>query len=386
MTNNQQNKDPGFARGLEGVVSNTTRIGYVDGTAGRLSYRGYSIEDLAEYSTYEETVYLLLNGKLPNLSELEEFTGQLTANRAVPDEVMDRITHLPCPCHPMSILRSGISLLECVDEACSIAEDLPGKKDAGIKLIAQMATLTAAISRHLEGKEPVAPDPDLPHGGNFLYMLRGKRAEALEERVMDLSLILHADHGMNASTFASMVVASTLSDLHSAVSAGVSTLKGALHGGANERVIRMLTGFSSVADAETYVEQALAEKTKIMGFGHRVYKTYDPRAKIFQRYARELTELTGNEALFEIARTIEERVTEAYGSKGIFPNVDFYSGLIYHSLGIDGSIFTPIFAVSRIAGWVARILEYLEDNRLFRPRAVYEGPPDLPYLPIKKRV
>ncbi|NOY53872.1 MAG: citrate synthase [Deltaproteobacteria bacterium] len=374
-----------FSKGLEGVISNTTRIGYVDGVAGKLSYRGYAIEDLAAYSTYEETVCLLLNGNLPTRSELGKFADHLTALRGIPDEVLSRITHLPCPCHPMSLLRSGISLLECIDETCRIADELPEKKEAGIRLIAQMATLTAAIARHREGKEPVAPDPSLPHGANFLYMLRGNRAEPLEERVMDLCLILHADHGMNASTFAAMVVASTLSDLHSAVSAGISTLKGPLHGGANERVIRMLTGIASPAEAETFVEKALAKKTKIMGFGHRVYKTYDPRARILQRYAKELTALTGNKPLFEIARTLEQRVTKAYGEKGIFPNVDFYSGLVYHSLGIEGSLFTPIFAVSRIAGWVARILEYLEDNRLFRPRAVYDGPKDLPYLPIEKR-
>ncbi len=382
---NQKNRETDFAKGLEGIVSNTTRIGYVDGEAGKLSYRGYDIEDLAEHSSYEETVYLLLNGKLPTLSELEEFTDKLKGNRTVADEVMNRITHLPCPCHPMSMLRSGISLLECIDDTCRIAEDLEEKKEAGIKLIAQTATLTAAVARHLQEKEPVPPDPALPHGANFLYMLRGERAKPLEERVMDLSLILHADHGMNASTFASMVVASTLSDLHSAVSSGIATLKGPLHGGANERVIRMLTGISSIAEAEAFVEKVLAEKTKIMGFGHRVYKTYEPRAKILQGYAKKLTELTGNEELFEIAQTIEKRVTEAYGSKGIFPNVDFYSGLIYHSLGIDESIFTPIFAVSRIAGWVARILEYLEDNRLFRPRAVYTGPTDLPYVPVRER-
>ncbi len=379
------NREEKFAKGLEGVISNSTRIGYVDGAAGRLSYRGYTIEDLAEYSTYEETAYLLLSGKLPTRSELENFSDHLTALRKVPDEVLSRITDLPCPCHPMSLLRSGISLLECIDETCSIAEDLPTKKEAGIKLIAQTATLTAAIARHLAGKEPVDPDPSLPHGANFLYMLRGSRAEPLEERVMDLSLILHADHGMNASTFAAMVVASTLSDLHSAVLAGISTLKGPLHGGANERVIRMLTGISSNSEAEAFVEKAISEKTKIMGFGHRVYKTYDPRARILQHYAKELTALAGNKPLFEIAQIIEGRVTEAYGEKGIFPNVDFYSGLIYHSLGIGNTLFTPIFAVSRIAGWVARILEYLEDNRLFRPRAVYNGPRELPYLPIPER-
>jgi citrate synthase len=384
--NESSRKERSFAKGLEGIVSNVTKIGYVDGEAGKLSYRGYDINDLAEHSTYEETAYLLLNGDLPNVSELQAFREKLISYRTVPEEVLNRLAHPPCPCHPMSMLRSGISLLECFDEACTVAVDWESKKEKGIQLIAQMATLTAAITRLLDGKQPVAPDPALGHGANFLYMLRGERAEPLAERMMDLSLILHADHGMNASTFAAMVVASTLSDIHSAVSAGIATLKGPLHGGANEQVIRMLTGLSSVAEAEDYLERAIANKEKIMGFGHRVYKTYDPRARILQRYAKELTDLTDNEKMYEIAQAIEHRVTERYGSKGIFPNVDFYSGLIYHSLGIDGSIFTPIFAVSRVAGWVARILEYLEDNRLFRPRAVYRGPRDLPYVPLDDRV
>ncbi len=363
-------KEIEFAKGLEGVVATTTKVGSVDGTAGKLAYRGYDIYDLSEHSTYEETAYLLLFGARPTQTELAAFSDKLSGYRSVPEEALTRIRDLPCPCHPMSMLRSGISLLECIDDACRIAETLESKRDAGIQLIAQMATLTAAISRILEQKPPVAPDPELSHAGNFLYMLSGKRPEPLAERVMDIALILHADHGMNASTFASMVVASTLSDIHSAVSSGISTLKGSLHGGANERVIRMLEQFATPEEALAYIDKAMANKEKIMGFGHRVYKTYDPRARIFQRYARDLSELRGDMKLFNIAAAIEKKVVEKLGHKGILPNVDFYSGIIYHALGIDAAIFTPIFAVSRVTGWVARILEYLEDNRLFRPRAV----------------
>lgn len=374
-----------FSKGLDGVISNTTKIGYVDGQAGRLFYRGYDIRDLAEHSTYEETAYLLLYGNLPNLKELTVFSEKLMSYRALPPDVLKRIADLPCPCHPMSMLRTGISLLECITDTCRTAEDIESKREEGIKLIAQMATLTAEIARFLKHQAPIPPDPDLSHASNFLYMLNGKKPEPLVARVMDLALILHADHGMNASTFASMVVASTLTDLYSAITAGIASLKGPLHGGANERVIQMLMSLGSVQEAESYVERAVANKEKIMGFGHRVYKTYDPRARIFQRYARDVTEMTGNRRLFEIAQAVEKRVTEAYAQKGIFPNVDFYSGLIYHCLGVDKGIFTPIFAVGRIAGWVARIIEYLEDNRLFRPRAVYVGPHDLTYLPMEKR-
>jgi citrate synthase len=374
-----------FAKGLEGVISNTTGIGYVDGTNGRLIYRGYDIRDLADYSSYEETAYLLLYGTLPNQEELSLFTQKLTSYRAIPDDVMARIVDLPCPCHPMSLLRTGVSLLECSGEICRTAEDLEGTREEGIRLIAQMATLTAEIARHLMRRPPVPPDPTLPHAANFLYMLTGEAPVPLAARVMDVALILHADHGMNASTFASMVVASTLSDLYSCITAGIASLKGPLHGGANEKVIEMLTQLSSEQEAEAYVEQAIAKKQKIMGFGHRVYKTYDPRARILQQYAEEITEITGNQKLFKIARVIEKGVIEAYGHKGVLPNVDFYSGLIYHSLGIDHGMFTPIFAVSRIAGWVARILEYLEDNRLFRPRAVYTGPHDRRFIPMKER-
>ncbi|MCL7475941.1 MAG: citrate/2-methylcitrate synthase [Methanosarcinales archaeon] len=374
-----------FSKGLEDVIASTTSIGCLDGKKGRLVYRGYDIVDLAEYSSFEETVFLLLYGKLPNRTELGIFNDKLISHRLVMDEVIDRLAGTPCPCHPMSLLRSGISLMECVDETCQVTQDIEGKREMGIKLISQMPTLTAAIARILNNEQPVPPNPELGHAANFLYMLKGERAEPLAEKIMDVSLILHADHGMNASTFACLVVAATLSDIHSAITAGISALKGPLHGGANEMVINMLLGLHSVEEANRYADEVITSKKKLVGFGHRVYTTIDPRAKILQQYAEDISSITGNEQLFKIARIIEKRGMKAYGKKGVCPNIDFYSGLVYHCLGIRGDMFTPIFAVSRTAGWVARIVEYLEDNRIFRPRALYVGPVGMSYVPIDER-
>lgn len=374
-----------FKKGLEDVITNVTHIGYIDGEAGKLVYRGYDINDLAQYSTYEETVYLLLYGKLPGRQELHDFSQKLVSYRYVMDEVMDRLAQLPCPCHPMSMLRTGISHMECIDETCQVAVNIETKLEAGIKLIAQMPTLTAAIARLLQNKQPVPPDPELSHAGNFLYMLNGEKPDPLAERVMDLAFILHADHGMNASTFAALVVAATLSDIHSAITAGIAALKGPLHGGANEQVLRMLLNLSSVEEANSYVDELAAGNKRIIGFGHRIYSTYDPRARILQQYAEDISRITGKGHLYDIAHAVEMRGIQAFGQKGIYPNVDFYSGLIFYCLGIESIMFTPIFAVGRIAGWVARIIEYLEDNRIFRPKAVYAGPRDLKYIPVEKR-
>jgi len=377
--------NPEFARGLQDIVASITRIGYIDGQAGKLVYRGYDINQLAEHSTYEETVFLLLYGKLPDQAELSAFNEKLISYRHVMDEVINKLTQLPCPCHPMSMLRTGISHMECIDDVCLIPADIQSKQEAGVKLIAQIPVLTAAISRILDNKAPVPPDSSLSHAANFLYMLKGERADPLEEKAMDVSLIIHADHGMNASTFASLVVAATLSDIHSAITAGIAALKGPLHGGANEEVMKMLLNFHSVEEAEYYVKDLVAKNKRIVGFGHRVYNTYDPRAVMLEQYAKDISLITNNKELYEIAHTIEKKGVEGLGHKGVFPNVDFYSGLIYYSMGIDTKMFTPIFAVSRIAGWVARIIEYLEDNSIFRPRAVYVGPRDLKYVPVEER-
>ncbi|MCL7412768.1 MAG: citrate synthase/methylcitrate synthase [ANME-2 cluster archaeon] len=382
---NSPDENLDISEGLEDVIASTTSIGYLDGQKGKLVYRGYDIFDLAEYSTFEETVFLLLYGKLPDRTELEVFNDKLVSYRPVMDEVLDRLAGTPCPCHPMSMLRSGISLMECIDETCQVAQDIEGKREMGIRLIAQMPTLTASIARILNNELPVPPDPGLGHAANFLYMINGELAEPLAEKIMDVSLILHADHGMNASTFACLVVAATLSDIHSAITAGISALKGPLHGGANEMVINILLDLHSQEDAKRYADEVIANKKKLVGFGHRVYSTIDPRAKILRQYAEDISIITGNECLFKIARTIEKRGIKAYGKKGVCPNVDFYSGLVYYCLGIPTNMFTPIFAVSRTAGWVARIVEYIEHNRIFRPRALYVGPEGLSYVPIDER-
>ncbi|MBE0523939.1 MAG: citrate/2-methylcitrate synthase [Methanosarcinales archaeon] len=297
-----------FSRGLQDIVASVTQIGYIDGQAGKLEYRGYDINELAEHSTYEETVFLLLYGKLPDQAELSSFNEKLISYRHVIEEVINKLTQLPCTCHPMSMLRTGISHMECIDEFCLTPADIQSKQEAGIKLIAQMPVLTAAISRILNNKEPIYPDPGLSHAANFLYMLKGERADPLEEKVMDVSLIIQADHGMNASTFASLVVAATLSDIHSAITAGIAALKGPLHGGANEEVLKMLLNFHSVEEAEYYVEDLVARNLRIVGFGHRVYKTYDPRAIILEQYAKDISRITNNQGLYEIAHTIEKKV------------------------------------------------------------------------------
>ncbi len=373
-----------LGRGMEGAISNESTIGYVDGEKGWLVYRGYNIFDLAEHSTYEETAYLLLFGKLPTQKELEGFKAKLVGYREIPKQVIDILTALPKEVHPMAALRTGIAALGCFDPK---ADEVTVENDTeiAIKLISQMATVAGAVARIRKGQEPVAPDPSLDHAANFLYMATGEKADDYTARVMDVSLILHADHGMNASTFTCMVVNSSLSDLYSTVCRGIGSLKGPLHGGANERALADLLEIKDVSGAVAYVKDCIANKKKIMGFGHRVYKAYDPRAKVLGQFSQKVTEMKGMKQLYEIAKKVEEEVIAAYGEKGIFPNVDFYSGTIYYALGIEVPLFTPIFAVSRVAGWVARVLEYLPENRIFRPRAVYVGPLEQKYEPMAKR-
>lgn len=382
-----------LGRGLEGAITNETAIGYVDGEAGRLVYRGYDIEDLAEHSTFEETTYLLLYGDLPTRDQLEAFDRQLKQARAVPPEVLEVLTRLGRDAHPMTLLQAGISATASFDpDTDAIMDHLADPKGAveveqrvGIRLIARLATLVAAIERIQTGRPPLAPRDDLPHAANFLYMMRGEAPDELSARVLDMALILHADHGMNASTFTAMVVHSSLSDMYSTVAAAVGSLKGPLHGGANERALAELMTIPEPSQAEAFVAEKIRRKEKIIGFGHRVYKAYDPRARVFHDYARRLCEQRGETKLFATAEAVEKAAIAALGEKGIFPNVDFYSGLVYHALGIRRVLFTPIFAVSRVAGWVARVLEYLPNNRIFRPRAVYLGPTDRQWVPIEQR-
>ena len=376
--------DTKFAKGLDGVTACETKIGYIVGEEGKLIYRGIPVEVLAEKSTYEETAYLLIFGKLPAAAELDEFKKKLAADRDIPGNVIEILKKLPRETHPMVALRFGVSALGCMDPK---ADDtgIENATDMGIEIISKIPTVAAAIARLREGLDPVSPAPDLEHAANFLYMLRGEKPDEKMARIMDIALILHADHGMNASTFTAMVIASTLSDMYSAISGGMAALKGPLHGGANERALNMLIEIGTPDRAREFVHDAVANKKKIMGFGHRVYKAYDPRARILAGISDSITRGEESHKIYEVAKAVEKEVIAAYGSKGIFPNVDFYSGSVYHAMGIDSKMFTVIFAVSRVAGWVARILEYLPVNRIFRPRALYEGPKLVDYIPLEKR-
>ncbi|MDA2916341.1 citrate synthase/methylcitrate synthase [Nitrospinae bacterium AH_259_B05_G02_I21] len=374
-----------YAKGLDGVIACETHINYIDGAAGKMIYRGYDVEEIGEQTNYEETAYLLIYGKLPTQSELDDFTAKLISYRSVPPEVIQVLKIIPtAKTHPMSALRTGVSALGTFNPDAE-EQSVENYEDIGLQLIAKLATIAGAVQRIRAGKEPVEPDPSLDHSANFCYMMTGEKPSEVFEKMMGLSLVLHADHGVNASTFSSMVVISSLTDMYSAIAAGIGSLKGPLHGGANEQVLYMLNEIGSADKADEYMDNAIKNKVKIMGFGHRVYKAYDPRARIFALHSKELCEAAGKPELYEIAKRVEEKVIDAYGAKGIFPNVDFYSGTIYHCLGIETAMFTPLFAVSRVAGWVARILEYLPQNRIFRPRAVYLGEKDLQYVPIDQR-
>lgn len=375
-----------IGKGLEGAITCESKIGYVHGDKGWLVYRGYNIFDLAANSSFEETSYLLLFGKLPSKKELSDFDAKLKGYRKVPSQVIDTLKAIPKETHPMAALRSGISVLGCLDPT---ADDMSveNETEISIRLIAQMATVAAAFARIREGKEPVEPDNSLTHTGNFLYMMRGSKADELMERIMDVSLILHADHGMNASTFTTMVVNSSLSDMYSSIVAGIGSLKGPLHGGANEQVLYVLDEIGNPSNVDSWYVKAKETKRKVMGFGHRVYKAYDPRARILGPLAELMSEKYPElKSLCETAKILDDTVCEDLGkTKKVFPNVDFYSGIVYRGFGIETGMFTPIFAVSRISGWTARVLEYLADNRIFRPRAVYVGPMEAKYVPIGQR-
>jgi len=426
--------------GLEGAIACESEIGYVNGTRGRLIYRGYDIFDLAAHSTFEEVSFLLLKGHLPTRGELDEFNAKLTANRHIP-ETLRLMQGFPVErMNTMAALRLGMNMMRrestyidqeiarpSPESAISADEDSipmeippygeehaiyefrrlePGRlhgsrrrraikqhltggseEEVDYHVIAGVATVAAAIARLRAGRLPIEPDEELSHAGNFLYMITGKRPSALEERIMDVCLILHADHGMNASTFACMVVASTLSDIYQSVESGIAALNGPLHGGANEQVLRTLSEIGDARNVKQWYGQARANKRKIMGFGHRVYKSYDPRARILRPIAKHLA--GANRRARDLLRTagaLEKEVVRSLGAKkGIYPNVDFYSGLVYNSMGIPPAMFTPVFAVARVSGWCARVREYLRNNRIFRPRAMYIGPFDREYKPIAKR-
>jgi citrate synthase len=367
-------------RGLEGVVATTSSISsIIDDT---LTYVGYNIDDLADNASFEEVVYLLWHRRLPTKSELEELKTQLAENAELPKEVLDHFKTYPIDkVHPMTALRSAISLLGLYDEEAELMNEDANYRKA-IRLQAKIPTIVTAFARVRKGLEPVAPRKDLSFAANFLYMLSGKEPEDIAVEAFDKALVLHADHELNASTFTARVCVATLSDVYSGVTSAIGALKGPLHGGANEAVMKMLIEIGSLDNVEPYIREKLAKKEKIMGFGHRVYRKGDPRAKHLREMSKKLTELTGEPHWYQMSTKIEEIVT---GEKGLPPNVDFYSASVYHSLGIDHDLFTPIFAVSRMSGWLAHILEQYENNRLIRPRAEYTGPGMQKYIPIEQR-
>ncbi|WII36183.1 citrate synthase [Paenibacillus thiaminolyticus] len=366
-------------KGLEGIVAAESSISsIIDGT---LTYRGYNIDDLADYATFEEVVYLLWHGKLPNRDELSALQKQFDENAAISPAVIDQMRLYPSNANTMAVLRSAISALALYDD---LADDMSREANVAkaVKLQAKLPAVVAAYSRLRAGKEPVAPQAGRSIAYNFLYMLTGEEPEASAVKAMDKALVLHADHELNASTFAARVTVATLSDIYSGVVSAIGALKGPLHGGANEAVMKMLEEIGSLDRVEDYIQDKLDRKEKIMGFGHRVYKNGDPRAKHLQAMSRELGGKSGNLELYNMSVRIEEIVT---GQKGLKPNVDFYSASVYTLLGIPRDLFTPIFAISRVSGWTAHILEQYENNRIIRPRAEYTGPAVQRYVPIAER-
>jgi len=370
-------------KGLEGIVAANSGICWIDGEAGVLAYRGIDIHELAENSTFEETTYLLWNGHLPNQFALREFQSQLALSRTLDQRIIDLLRSLPTTGSPMEVLRTAVSALSFYD-----ADEKDNSHDANVrksyKLTSQIAMIVAIYDRLRKGLEVVPPDRSLSHAANFLWMLNGVKPSETASKTLDIALILHADHELNASTFAARVIAATLSDIHSAVTGALGALKGPLHGGANEGVMRLLYAIDKAgADPVEYVKGMLAAKQKISGFGHRVYKTEDPRATHLRRMSEQLGKDAGQSKWFEMSRAIELYIN---ADKKLNANVDFYSASTYATLGIDIDLYTPIFAISRIAGWTAHVIEQLDDNRLIRPRAEYIGPTyPSPWIPVEAR-
>jgi citrate synthase len=368
--------------GLEDVIAGESGICYIDGEKGILAYRGYNIHELAPNSTFEETSYLLWFGRLPNASELKEVSEKMTASRALPPGVIALMKSLPKDALPMEALRTAISACSMYDPE---AEDMSPEANLrkAIRLNAQCGTIVAAFHNIRSGREPLPPRADLTHAGNFYYMLTGNEPNATIVRALDVALILHADHELNASTFAGRVTAATLSDIYSSVTSAIGALKGPLHGGANEAVMRMLLKVGDISRVDAYVRDLFMQKKKIPGFGHRVYRTEDPRATHLRRMSKEACERAGQSQWFEMSSRIEEIVKS---EKRINANVDFYSASTYYVIGLPIDLFTPFFAVSRMSGWTAHILEQYANNRLIRPRAEYAGPaPNLKWVPVNQR-
>ncbi|WP_018756074.1 citrate synthase [Paenibacillus terrigena] len=366
-------------KGLEGIVATTSSISSI--IDGVLTYRGYNIDDLAVHASFEEVIYLLWYGRFPVQSELDQLLRDLSESAAIPSELVEQMRLYPTGTNTMAALRSAVSALALYDETANEMSSEANFRKA-IKLQAQLPTIVATLSRLRAGLEPIAPKSGVSIAHNFLYMLNGEEPSELAVKALNQALVLHADHELNASTFAARVTVATLSDIYSGVTSAIGALKGPLHGGANEAVMVMLEEIGSFDRVEDYVQTKLDNKEKIMGFGHRVYKGGDPRAKHLQKMSQDLSQLQGNTELYDMSVRIEEMVT---GQKGLKPNVDFYSASVYTILGIQRELFTPIFAISRVSGWTAHILEQYENNRLIRPRAEYTGLTNQKYIPIQNR-
>jgi len=373
---------PGAApAGLRGVVAASSSIGDVDGENGILIYQGYDIHDLATHSTFEEVVFLLWHARLPTKDELAALKRELAANYELPGELIELMRRFPRDADPMEVLRTAVSALGFYDPS-SLDTSREASLKTATRLTAQIPTIVALSDRLRRGLEPVRPDPALNIATNFLYMLKGELPTEPDARVFDVALILHADHELNASTFTSRVVAGTLADIYGAVTAAIAALSGPLHGGANTNVMKMLLDIGDPSKIDSYLSTAFAEKRKIMGFGHAVYKTEDPRATHLRKFSKEIGERAGDSKWYEMSRRIEEIVKE---KKGLNANVDFYSASTYYMMGIPLDLYTPIFAISRISGWTGHILEQYANNKIIRPRAEYIGPRGLNYIPIEER-
>ena len=372
------------SKGLEGIVAADTKLSFIDGEKGVLEYIGIPIGELAEHSTFEETVFLLWNGRLPKSDELAAFNTAIRKQYALPEGFLDRIRAVPRTAEPMHVMRTLISSLAYWDKEPN-KNDLPSIREKALSMLAKAPTILAAFHRHRTGMTVIEPDTSLSLCENFLYMLNGVKPKPTMSKALDVCMILHTDHGLNNSTFTSRVIISTMSDIYSAITGAIGSLRGPLHGGANEGVMVMLNQIATPADAEKFIQNKLEKKDKIMGFGHRVYKAYDPRATHLKKLAKALAEETGNVALYEKSMKIEEVMLREKAAKGIYPNVDFYSATTYHCIGLPLDLFTPMFVIGRVGGWSAHILEQLSDNRLFRPDVNYTGPHAVAYTPISKR-
>jgi citrate synthase len=377
----EKNLPVSFSKGLEGIVAGQSRICFIDGLKGELVYRGINIDELATNVIFEEVIYLLWHGRLPKKDELAKLQKELASNRNLPSQVIDFLRGIPKTADPMDALRTAVSYVGLFDEEVK-DNSLEANWRKSMRLVAKLPTIVANFHTLRKNGDYLKPDPTMVHSANFLYMMNGVEPGKTATRTLDCALVLQADHEFNASTFAARVTAATLSDIYSAVTSAVGTLKGPLHGGANEAVMEMLLEIKTLNNVEKYLQNMLAEKKKVPGFGHRVYKVEDPRAKHLRKFSKQLGETINNLKWYEMSAKIEEIIRK---EKGLVPNVDFYSASTYYYLGIPVDLYTPIFAISRVAGWTAHIMEQYADNRLIRPLSDYVGPHDVHFTPIEER-